>query len=127
MVIISASSWEAVLRMLLPQASAMHICWMFRLHGVARFVDLAEWLYHVTFDFCVRDASNTPATAQRSICIESNKVKFLRRVPSDIGHDCSVDRLKVITSNNCEQVNNYSKKDWENPEVVGRRRRCAHP
>lgn len=75
MFVFSASSWEAILRMLLPQASALHICWMFRLHGFARFVDLAEWLYHVTFDFCTRDASNSPAAARRNTRLESNKVK----------------------------------------------------
>lgn len=75
MVFFSIASWETFLRILLPQASAMHICWMFRLHGSARLVRLAEWLYCFTFDLCTRVGSNTPAAVRKTMLPSSSGVR----------------------------------------------------
>ena len=94
MVFFSIASWETFLRILLPQASAMHICWMFRLHGSARLVRLAEWLYCFTFDLCTRVGSNTPAAVRKTMLPSSSGVRH--PVPYKI-YKCS--RLTFFQNN----------------------------
>ena len=125
--------WEGIIRALLPLVSLLHISWMFRVNGASSVVPWADWLYDFTFDACTRVWSSDPHVLKPTESFFwrlffDNTLSFPVRAPGSLHFSISSSSVGsfslrpvsgfVQRASKMKEIN-----DWENPEVVGRRKR----